>query len=359
MKKILYVSNIEVPYRVRFFNEFSKCCELTVVYTRKRSSSRDEKWSTSEEQNYNISYLKGIRFGAEDGFSLGIIRHIFNKKYDSVIFGCYNSPTQMLAILLMRLFKKPYILSTDGEVFISGSGIKTKLKRFFLGGAQKYLTAGEKSGDSIRQAVGDKPIIPYYFSSMNKNDLQSNSQIANKGKGKVLVVSQYLDVKGIDLVVEAAKMDNLIEYKIIGTGNRTEQFIEKYAVNTVENIEVIPFLQKKDLEEEYKQCSLFVLPSRQECWGLVINEAASFGVPIVSTWGSGAAVEFLSDEYSCYLAEAGNGADLYNKIKAALNDDKIDVYSQYLIRKSAMYSIEQGVQAHCKACEIINQGDAE
>ena len=36
-KKILYISNIEVPYRVSFFNEFAKHCDLTVLYERKKS----------------------------------------------------------------------------------------------------------------------------------------------------------------------------------------------------------------------------------------------------------------------------------------------------------------------------------
>ena len=44
-KKILYISNIEVPYRVSFFNEFAKHCDLTVLYERKKSDNRDENWA--------------------------------------------------------------------------------------------------------------------------------------------------------------------------------------------------------------------------------------------------------------------------------------------------------------------------
>ena len=38
-----------------------------------------------------------------------------------------------------------------------------------------------------------------------------------------------------------------------------------------------------DLYKEYQQCKCVLLPSKKECWGLVINEAASFGCPIIST----------------------------------------------------------------------------
>ena len=33
-KKVLYISNIQVPYRVRFFNLLAEKCDLTVLYER-------------------------------------------------------------------------------------------------------------------------------------------------------------------------------------------------------------------------------------------------------------------------------------------------------------------------------------
>lgn len=53
MKKVLYLTNIEVPYRVRFFNELARFCDLTVVYERRFSDGRDRTWMESECKNYN------------------------------------------------------------------------------------------------------------------------------------------------------------------------------------------------------------------------------------------------------------------------------------------------------------------
>lgn len=350
MKKVLYISNIEVPYRVRLFNELAKECELTVTYERNRSDSRDEKWSKSESCLYKKEYLSGIKTGSENSFSIKIIKKLF-EGYDSIIVGCYNSPAQMLLILLMKIFHKPYILNIDGEIFAQGNGIKSKIKRFFLRGAKKYLAAGEKSAQSLRKVVGEKEIIPYYFSSLTESELKENALSDSERENFVLVVGQYLDVKGIDVALEAARINENINYKFIGMGNRTDEFIKKYCPEGQKNVEFIPFLQKKELEEEYKKCSAFVLPSRQECWGLVINEAASFGTPIVSTTGSGAAVEFLEGEYSHFLAKAGDSESLYKCISELLASDT-DEYCRYLIEKSALYSIESGVKAHIKACEL-------
>ena len=116
-------------------------------------------------------------------------------------------------------------------------------------------------------------------------------------------------------------------------------------------MKVIPFLKKDLLDEEYKHCSMLLLPTRQECWGLVVNEAASFGTPIVSTWGSGAAVEFLSDRYPQYLAKVGDVASIMHTVKTCLSANDNQEYGKYLMEKSLNYNIERMVEEHIN---IIN-----
>lgn len=351
MKNILYISNIEVPYRVRFFNEFSKHCNLSVLYERKKSNNRDDKWTESEKRNFNVKFINGIKIKNESAFSFGIIKEVF-KKYDSVIVGCYNSPSQMLAILMMKMFGRKYILNLDGEVFIEGKGIKNKIKKFFLSGAAKYLVAGEKAAESVKCIAKGKPVIPYYFSSLSDEEIKINSDLKGDRNDTVLVVGQYFEYKGMDVALAAAKKDSSIKYKFVGMGKRTELFKDEQMAG-VDNVEIVPFLDKKALEKEYLSCQMLVLPSRQECWGLVVNEAASFGTPIVSTWGSGAAVEFIGDKYPQYLAQSGDADSLYDCIKCLRSNDTAE-YSEHLKRISAEYSIDKSVKAHLKACEIGN-----
>ena len=347
-KRILYLSNIEVPYRVRFFEELSRHCDLTVLYEREKSENRDAKWAASEQSSFRRRCLKGIRIGNENAFSLGILSHITGK-YDAVVVGCCNSPVQLLAILVMRLRRIRYILNVDGEVFLDGNGLKTKLKRFFLRGADCYLAAGECAARSLRDVAGDKKVYPYYFSSLTEKELLVNRWNPAARDDFVLVIGQYFGYKGMDIALEAAKNDPSVPYKFVGMGNRTELFRKEHHIDAISNVRLIPFLQKKELEAEYKRCAAVVLPSRQECWGLVINEAASFGTPIVSTRGSGAAVEFLAERYPQYLAGSGDPEDLLRCIRQLREDPAKDAYSAFLLDKSSCYSIERSVRQHLKA----------
>lgn len=345
MKKVLYMSNIEVPYRVRFFNELARNCDLTVLYEREISANRNAQWAKSEAQAYRVKYLNGVKIGNESTFSLKILREL-RVGYDRIIVGCYNTPSQMLAILYMRLLRIPYILNVDGEPFLKGSGWKQRIKRFFISGADKYVIAGEKAAESLRTAIGDKEIIPYYFSSLSEQELTEHKYFAENAERNdcILVVGQYFDYKGMDIALAAAAMDPSLRYKFVGMGARTKQFLDDHTIPS--NVEIIPFLQKQELEKEYQSCAMLVLPSRQECWGLVINEAASFGTPIVSTWGSGAAVEFLSEKYPRYLAAPGNAENLYKCILLLRVTKDLPGYMQYLVEKSQKYTIENGAKRH-------------
>lgn len=340
--KVLYFSNIRVPYRVSFFNKLAQECDLTVLYEREKSSNRNETWTKSVQENYKSIVLDGVKIGRESSFSFQV-SSILKQEWDSIIVGCYNDLVQIYAIITMRQHHIPYIINLDGESFI-GEGLKNKIKKYVLRGADCYLTAGIEAGKNLIKALGDDiKIQPYYFSSLSDKEIKENISCTCKRDNYVLVVGQYYNYKGMDVAFKVASLDHTIKYKFVGMGERTKDFISDFG--QAENVELIPFLNKQELDEEYKRCCMLLLPSRQECWGLVVNEAASFGTPVVSTYGSGAAVEFLAKDYPEYLAQPGDHISLYNSVKLCFDSDNRE-YSNFLKEKSQLYSIEESVKKH-------------
>ncbi len=347
MEIVLYITNIEVPYRVKFLNKLAQVTDWTVIYERRRSNNRNEEWSKSIDAQYRKVYLSGIHYKNENTISLSLFKYL-NDQYDEIIISCVNSPVQILAMLYMRMKGIRYALSLDGEQFIGNNGFKNRIKKVLIQGADTYLAAGEMSANNLRGLVRDKVVYPYYFSSLEKVDF-SQVDIASKNRKRfVLVVGQYFSYKGLDIAVNVAKLDQNIRYIFVGTGKRTDLFCKEQKIGELQNVEVIPFLQKEELNELYKEAALLFLPSRKECWGLVINEAASFGTPIVATEGSGAAIELLSPDYQRYILKANNYEGMLTSIKEIIAADN-DSYSKYLREKSQKYSIEKMVQCHVDA----------
>ena len=44
--KVLFLTNIPSPYRVDFFNQLGKYCELTVLYELGYATNRDKNWTS-------------------------------------------------------------------------------------------------------------------------------------------------------------------------------------------------------------------------------------------------------------------------------------------------------------------------
>ena len=342
-RNILYISNTPTPYRVEYFNQLSEKINLTVLYERKKSSNRNAEWANSVKSNYSVFYLNGIKIFKEYTIDIGIIKYIFSKKFNEIIVGCFNSPSQLLAIFLMKLFRKKYILNLDGEYFFDGTGIKKIIKRKILKGADKYFVAGEKAKENLIKYIPNKKVYVYHFSSLTKLEIDKNKKYKNKNiNNKVLVVGQYFDYKGLDVALECAKIDQSINYKFIGSGNRSTLLTNKIREMKLKNVEVVPFLQKEALYKEFQTCKCLLLPSKKECWGLVINEAASFGCPIISTLGSGAAKEILDEKW---IVNVDNSQEIYKKIK--IISDK-EYNKKALIEKNKNYFIERNVDETIK-----------
>ena len=59
MKKILYMTNLPVPYKIDFFNELGKNMDLTVVFERRTASDREDSWLSSSFFNFKAMFING------------------------------------------------------------------------------------------------------------------------------------------------------------------------------------------------------------------------------------------------------------------------------------------------------------
>lgn len=169
MKKVLYITDITVPYRTKFFDLLSKKCDLKVVYRTKQIGSRNSTWSHSISLNFSHLFLnKSIITACVQLISL------LSKKWDIRVIGCVNEKVEILAMLYMRLFHIPYYLNFDGETFFEGDSLKAKIKRFIAKGAKKYLVAGNEAAKNLRKVIGNAEIQVYYFSSLSEQELISH-----------------------------------------------------------------------------------------------------------------------------------------------------------------------------------------
>ncbi|MFR8313286.1 MAG: glycosyltransferase [Ruminococcus sp.] len=104
-------------------------------------------------------------------------------------------------------------------------------------------------------------------------------------------------------------------------GNGTDKEIEELKTriknaNLLGKVEFCGFKQGKDLLEEYQYASVFVLPTREDCFGLVLLEAACTGTPIVTSKYADGAYDIITENVN------GSIIDPYNARRVWKNNRK-------------------------------------
>ena len=100
-----------------------------------------------------------------------------------------------------------------------------------------------------------------------------------------------------------------------------------------------------ELFKEYSKSTALVLPSISEPWGLVVNEAFSFGCPAVVSYNCGCIPELIIEGKTGFVHKTGNVADLAEKLGSAITqfseikttaEDCIELINNYSPKNAAM-----------------------
>lgn len=359
--KVLFLANIPSPYRVDFFNELGKYCELTVLFEKEKADNRE--WKTLECTNFNCVFLRGIKISSDTSLCFNVIEYL-KKDYDFIIIGGYSTPTGMLAIEYLRHKRKKFILSADGGIIKSEKRSVFFIKRHFIKSASWWLSTGQITTEYfIHYGANKGRIYTYPFSSVR--NYQVNSEIVTGYKKTILKekfgmntdkaivsVGQFIYRKGFDILLKAASdLPENISLYIIG-GQPTKEYLEILKNMNYKNIYFKPFMQNKDLFDFFSVCDLFVLPTREDIWGLVVNEALACGLPVVTTDKCVAGVELIENDINGMIIQSENIDELRSSIKKMLNRSIDKGQIKKTVKK---YTIEEMAKEHIRILKKIKE----
>lgn len=137
-----------------------------------------------------------------------------------------------------------------------------------------------------------------------------------KNKFRVIFVGLLCLRKGVQYLIEAWNKLNLplsdAELILVGCMQKDfEATLKNFEIN--KNVIFYGSTDKIELRRLYSSSSVFVLPSLEDGFGMVLGEAMSCGIPVICTENVGAA-EFVIDGENGFVVPAGNGQALAEKI---------------------------------------------
>ena len=365
MKRVLFITNIASPYRVCFFDELGKNLDVTVLFhdSLDEHRNRAKEWFEPGTGGYHSVQLCNCiaKFGGER-LCVDVINWL-KKPFDAIVVCGYSSPTVMLAMAWMRLHRIPFFMEIDGGLIREDSKLKYGIKKRLVSLANAWLSSGEYPTEYlVHYGAKRERVFAYPFSSLWEADLRETvvpedekralrRELGIEEEKMVLTVGQFIPRKGFDVLLRAAaSLDPQTGIYFVG-GEPTEEYLQLREKLGLSHVHFLGFRKKEELARYYQAADLFVLPTREDIWGLVVNEAMAYGLPVVTTDKCVAGRELVEDGVNGYLVPAENASVLAEKIAAVLAGDPAAMGAASL-EKIRPYTIENMVRAHV---EILNQ----
>lgn len=191
----------------------------------------------------------------------------------------------------------------------------------------------------------------FYKASYNKKEVLKELGIAKDFEKIICFAGKLTHIKGIDLILEAAKdyeKENILTL-IAGNG---ELFDELNSLKNKLNLKNVYFLGNQNqeiLRKIYNISDISLVPSRYEAFGLVAVEALACSTPVISS-DVGGLTSIINDEVGIIIP-TDNSDELLKNVKKVLN--KEISFDRNKISKYAYDNYSQSLLINC-LIEIYN-----
>lgn len=353
-QKLLIFHPYLAPYRLDFFNEISENFDLKIYFQYKNNPIQKNDFKIIREQiNFNYEYIldgfkiftQNIRFG---------VFNIINKEVPETIitheFGFFS-----FAVLVYKFFNRnkiKWFITTDDSIDILNKLPlhRSIAKRIILHFVDGLITISniskswhEQKYSSLNNKVLDLPILHNERKFRAKLELSLNiskdyiKEYSLENKKIILFVGRLVEAKG---VLNLVKIFNTISDKntvllLVGDGDLNYSIKQVISQSNEKRVFLMGHFDGLNLLAWYNIASFFVLPSKYEPFGAVVNEALLAGNYVLCSKNAGA---------SCLIYEGVNGSlmdpldntEIKKKLVKCLSETQFVTESNLILRQSLL-----------------------
>lgn len=109
----------------------------------------------------------------------------------------------------------------------------------------------------------------------------------------------------------------------VGSGEQEEKLKEYVRQQQLPDVHFLGFRNQSELPGIYSVADVFVLPSQDEPWGLIINEVMCAGLPVIASSEIGAVADLVRHGENGFTYDAGNIAALTEHLSQLLGEPEM------------------------------------
>jgi glycosyltransferase involved in cell wall biosynthesis len=362
-RRALFLTVMPSPYQRELFNALHSDgrMEIRVLYC--AQVAHDRNWSIPTLNTYE-EILPGITIGwlgPSARFNPGIIKILREDTSDFFVLSDYSAPTTQIAMRYLTRRRKPWVFW--GEIpglrqrRSWGRFMRHRLQGPIRDGAVAIAAIGSLAVAFYQKLFPEIPVfnIPYFC------DLAPFKAAARQcGKEKSSAVSilfsgQFIERKGIDVLIHAfariAHRAPSLELHLLGTGQALDTLRKLIPADLTNRIHFLGFKQPAALPPIFAAADIFVLPSRHDGWGVVVNEALGAGLPIIVSDRVGAR-DLVEDGRNGLITCAGDVEELADALlQLGQSHEKRRSFAAASAERAAQWGLDEGVRRWIELCD--------
>jgi glycosyltransferase involved in cell wall biosynthesis len=299
----------------------------------------DVKWDIPLLDGYHSEFLPALRDNGTEGryspISRGIVSRLrgdsTGEPFDLLWVHGYATVNAMQGLLAAKALGIPVLLRAD--IWLRDrvrSGLKLAIKKLFFRLLRKFVAAVLPIGTFNRQYwqhyFGDEVplfLMPY---AVDNAYFQSQALAAHATRPTLL---EELDMEaGRPVILFASKLqsrkhcsDLLEAYKrfladcppaqktyllIVGDGEERAALEAQTATLGLRDVRFCGFRNQSEMPRFFDLCTVFVLPSRHEPWGLIVNEVMNARRPVILSDDVGCQPDLITDGVEGFVFPVGD-----------------------------------------------------
>ena len=301
----VFVTNLPSFYKISLYNEISKKRKIFVIFTGDGMDSRNADFCKGTMHFAHIHYKYRNLF-----YRLLLSLYLsFSLNYKELVIGGWDS----LPMWIFSFFspKRKNSVVVESSAFESKiCGLKGLIKRIFI---ERIRNKAYVSGDTQKDLVLSLHFKGHIIKTAGVgifNYIKQPLFLPRKNVRNFLYVGRLVEVKNLEFLIRVFNSLPELTLNIIGFG-----YLENHLKSIAKsNINFLGAVDNKKMVDYYQKNDVFILPSKSEPWGLVVEEALNNGLPVLISNRVGCGPEIVNDSNGLVF-QYDSEDDLVEKIK--------------------------------------------
>lgn len=345
MKRLLFIINAPSPYRWHSFNVIYRVAsehgiEFSVVFLTHQSKPHPWSIKTLGPADFPYSAPWGINVQPSRMAYLNpaFILKTIGTKWDWIIFGGYDTPTNLLLILLPLLHTKLKVIRNEGNPYNRGAeaGLLGWLKRYLLTRCDVYLIPGKrgiewlarhqielknKSVHVFPNAVNDTYYIEQSRILKVKSEILKKKWNVPVDKRLFVSVARLSPEKGVvEFIRKLPPAFGKKNFWLIAGDGPQRDAVEAALKQCGQQmaVKLMGYVAKDLVPELYAIADVFLLPSLRDANPLSAIEAAFSSLPLLMSQNAGNSPELVLEGRTGWSFDPFEGDSIMKALSEAI-----------------------------------------